>query len=198
MASRNALTTFLALSIVAAAAACGCSRSAPTRLYVLQPLAEAPAGQVLDGPVVVVGPVTVPVYLDVPGLVAAETYRADLAENDRWGEPLQAGVGRVVAQNVAGQLPGHRVHGASAGHQGGTGYRVVLDVEKFDRLPDGQAVLSVIWTVSDLGSHEELGSQRSVIREPVTGAGYAAYCAAQSRNLQELSRHIAGAIHSLE
>ena len=87
------ISTFLAGLFLLAPIGCVGKASAPTRFYMLKPIAGAPMNLKFaerDGFVIVgLAPIQVPAYLDRPQFVVRKTnkeYR--LAEFDNWAEPL--------------------------------------------------------------------------------------------------------------
>src|SRR5262245_63349391 len=100
----------LALVLATAALAAGClGGSAPTRFYVLAPVdGAAVAG---ERPLAIgIGPVSVAGYLDRPQIVTRPAAdKIDLGEFDQWGEPLRDGITRVLAEDLARQLPGAKI-----------------------------------------------------------------------------------------
>ena len=75
-----------------------CSSTPPTRHYVLQSLSSAKTTELNDS--IGIGPITVASYLDRPQLVRNNaSTELQLAEFDRWGEPLAQGISRVLTQN---------------------------------------------------------------------------------------------------
>ena len=83
--------------------------STPSRFYVLSSLSASEtiaATAATQGPVIGVGPITLPKYLDRPQIVTrAGSNQLALAEFDRWAEPLQDNVARVLAENLAPPHP---------------------------------------------------------------------------------------------
>ena len=89
---------FLTVILTILLAACG---SSPRSDYFL--LTANASGEPGDtGPALGVGPVSVPEYLKTRSIVMNRSdHLLRLAEYDRWAEPLDAGVTRVVAVNLA-------------------------------------------------------------------------------------------------
>lgn len=80
-----------------------CSTSPPSRYYLLNAGVE-PRG-LGDTPAVGIGPVEIPEYLNRNALVYSESgNRLHVASSERWGEPLAAGIQRVLGTNLAAQL----------------------------------------------------------------------------------------------
>ena len=73
-------------------------------------------------------------------------------------------------------------------------YRVHLSILGLDGSLGGDVVLDTQWVIASRDRRENLGSGRSVIREPTRGMDYQDLVAAQSRALSTLSREIADEI----
>jgi uncharacterized protein len=167
-----------------------------TRFYVLSAApAPAPALPVRDV-TVGVGPVTLPAYLDRPQVVT-RTGRdeVDIAEFDRWAEPLRDAVPRVLAENLAGQIPADRVVVFPWRATRGVLYQVAVEVTRFDGATGSEAVLRARWRVLD-GQGRELAFGTSDLREATSASGYVGLVAAQSRLLGRLSAEIAAGLAS--
>jgi uncharacterized protein len=88
----------------------GACASTPSRFYMLNTLAPSEgissASQAEQGPVVGVGPITFPKYLERPQIVSrASRHQLALGEFDRWAEPLQDNFSRVLAENLSLLIP---------------------------------------------------------------------------------------------
>jgi uncharacterized lipoprotein YmbA len=172
----------------------GCASAPPERFYALgaaEPLHRVQsAGYAFS---VAVGPVTVPAIVDRPQMVLRTgRNRVLLAEQSRWAEPLKDGIARVVAANLAQLLGKARVSVSSQGMGDDAGYRVSIDVQRFESAPGEAATLDVLWAVRIAG--RTLSAGRSSIREPVDGGGDEALVAAHERALAAISRDIAAAL----
>jgi uncharacterized protein len=97
------------VTLVASLLGLGACASTPSRFYVLNTLPASetvPATAAERGPVIGVGPITLPKYLDRPQIVTrASRNQLALGEFDRWAEPLQDNVLRVLAQNLMLLIP---------------------------------------------------------------------------------------------
>jgi uncharacterized lipoprotein YmbA len=176
--------------------AVGCA-SPRERFYTLSAVpATVPGSEA--GFSVLIAPVAVPEIVDRPQFVVRKTAnRIEIAEFDRWAEPLKAGIARVLAEDLAQELGTPRVATQANAISLNADYRVTFDVVRFDStLGDGIA-LEAAWMVrAAKGGNSRIG--RSVVQEPVQAAGYEALAAAHSRALQRCAREIAAAIRALE
>jgi uncharacterized lipoprotein YmbA len=174
--------------------------STPSRFYMLNSLAAsetAAATAAPQGPVIGVGPITLPKYLDRPQLVTRTGgNQLALAEFDRWAEPLQDNVSRVLAENLARLIPTDQVL-RHAWPRGTTlDYQVTLEVLYFDGWLGGESRLLARWSILD-DAEAPLMSQRAFLHTPSGGSEAEALVAAMSRLLEWLSRDLAYAIQRL-
>jgi uncharacterized lipoprotein YmbA len=180
-------------------AGCGGERTIQPRFYVLTATAPPAIAEPAAGrePVTVgVGPVRLPAYLDRPQIVTRRAAdEIEVAEFDRWGEPLADGVPRTIANDLSALLPQDSVAVFPWPAGRTIRYQVLVDVSRFDGAAGGDIVLDARWRVLGPDRHELVG-RRSVIHEPTGGSGYTAVAAAMSRVLARLSREIAGALGS--
>jgi len=120
MGARAVARSVVFLAVASAVGACSLldPREDPTRLFVLTSIGEtaAPAAPTADAAPadaakgwIGLGPVTVPSYLERPEIVRrASEHELTPARSDRWAEPLDRAVLRVLAQDLA-QVTGRRV-----------------------------------------------------------------------------------------
>ena len=77
-----------------------CGTTPPSNYYMLSADVAGIPGD--SGPSLGIGPVTVPGYLQRINMVLnRDSHRLKLAEYDRWAEPLENGITRVVSLNLA-------------------------------------------------------------------------------------------------
>ena len=193
--ARRAVALSLALAGLAGMGGC-LQRSSEARFYVLTPVAAtgvAAASTQGSGPIVSVGPVTLPSYLNRPQIVTRRAGgEVDLAEFDRWAEILIEAVPRVLAEDLGRLLGSDRVE-AYPSVTGGGRYRVLIAIARFDGSPSGEVVLDARWQVVGPAG-EEVAARRSAVTERVEGAGYAPLVVAMSRALGALARDIAAVL----
>lgn len=186
----------LVLSLLAGAA---CKATPPTNFYVLTSLADAdaPAAESTEraekGALIEVGPVELPSYLDQAAIVTrASTNTLAMATFDHWAEPLQDGVARVLAEDLAHLRPDARIAVFPWKRAGPVDVQVIVRAHRFEVASD-EARLAVEWRLVS-GDGVEILSRGSSFTEPVSGGGYGAKVAAMSGVLGALSKEIAAAI----
>lgn len=192
MRTHRTLPAVIALALLA----CACSRSPRASFYTLVPAAaprvQAPAG---TSPAVSVGPVTLPELVDRPQLVVRVAQnRVEVLETHRWAEPLKSEIPRLMARDLGRLLGSDRVSSYGQSAAADAGYRVLVDVVRFEPSPGDSVALEALWSVRRPGGEKRRG--RSLVQEKVTGAGYEPLVAACSRALALVSADIADAIRA--
>jgi uncharacterized lipoprotein YmbA len=200
-ARRVALEALAVGALLFAAAGCG-GQGAPSRFYVLAPLAGPPGSGTPaaadSAPVTIgVGPVRLPAYLDRPQVVTRlDPDRIDFGEFDRWGEPLADGVPRALAGTIGGLLPKSRIALFPWTGPRAIQYQVIVDVARFDGSLGGDVVLEARWRIVG-ADRKDLREGRFAASEPTGGQGYPAIVSAMSRSLGALGREIAAALAAI-
>jgi uncharacterized lipoprotein YmbA len=146
-----------------------------------------------------VGPVSLPGYLDrIQVVTRSGGDQVDLSPFYRWAEPLDEGIGRVLAEEIAARVPTDRIvtypwRGtiARAIH-----YQVVVAVLRFDGHQGGDVVLDARWRILARDG-AELAFRRSTLTEAVAGPGYEPMVAAMTRALLSLGREVAAQIRAM-
>jgi uncharacterized lipoprotein YmbA len=193
--------TRLALCLATAGIAAGCSILAPrpdvTRFFTLRPIPEAleqgsagTAGAETYG----LGPIKLPPYLD-RNEIATRISPTELSYSpvDRWAEPLQAGVTRVLVEDLGALLGTDRIVVFPWPAARAVDYQVAIEVLRFERQADGSCVLAARWDVRSARKGSVATMRESSFTQPA-GATPSEAVAAQSALLGDLSREIATAL----
>ena len=180
---------------------CGCA-SKPSNYYILNSLQSAAPGVEMartDNDLTIgVGPINIPEYLDRPQMVTRSTPNSlQFAEFDKWAEPLEKNLTRVLAENLSILLSTDRVVVFPWAGSTHVLYQVTVDVSQMEYTPDGKALLIADWSVFGNNGEKLLEIKRSRIVEPVQSTGFEAIASAQSRAVEDMSREIAACIESL-
>jgi len=184
----------LILIACVAAAAVGCTASAPARFYNLDSTAK-PDGSPAARAAVMVGPVSIPASVDQPEFVVqVAPNRVEVEEFNRWVAPLSDGIARAVAGDLTVLLGTPDVATAPLVNFNPS-YWVTIDVQRFDSIRGQEALLEAVWTVRRT-TGGETRSGRTLARETVQGDGFDALAAAHSRALAKMSGDIAAAIRA--
>lgn len=179
-----------------------CSRTKPARFYVLTPLPEVesaqPSSTTRHDTTIGVGPIELPDYVDRPQIVTqdgANTFQ--LAEFDRWAEPLEENFSRVLVENLSDLLAPQRIMVLPWKTAVPIDYRVAVEVTRFYSDANGNTTLSARWSIQATKGVNILASHQSRLHEPAGTQDYAATVAAMSRTVAALSQEIATEIKSV-
>lgn len=194
------------LAVALGLAACvSLKRTPEARFFFLRPLAEpALEGERGAGQVVGVMPARLPGHLERPQVVT-EVAPGELRIDEflRWAEPLDAGVTRTVAENLANLLPDDRIVRFPWRAMTPVRCRVLVELSEFG-LHEGPDVRLVgRWTLLPPGRERALGMQPVSLRHGPLPSGPAGVVdpadavEAMSALLAELSRQIALGVRAL-
>lgn len=187
-------TQLLSIAFVAAAAS-GCA-TATARFYTLDSTATADGTPAVRYSVLV-GPVSVPPAVDRPQFVVqAAPNRVDIDEFNRWAAPLNDGIARAVAGDLAVLLGTENVAVAPLANFT-PAYRVTINVQRFESVPGETVLVDAVWAVSKAAGGKP-SSGRTVAHEAVQGKGFDALAAAHSHALAKVSGDIATAIRTAD
>jgi uncharacterized lipoprotein YmbA len=145
-----------------------------------------------------VGPVRIPGYLDREEMVTRVAQnRFEVAQNDRWIEPVEENLSRVLAQNLYTLLRIERV----VRHPWPNGRRITHQVEveiiRFEPTSEREAQLTARWTVVDVATKQPLVARTSFLKRPIQQESREAAVDAMSGTLADLSREIADAVRAV-
>ena len=182
-------------------AASGCSalrpQPDPTKFYVLTAVsrpAVAPATDFQDV-VVGLGPLTLPSYLDRDRIIRRiDDNRVELLEYERWAEPLQASIQRILALDVGRMLGTEEVLSYPWLLAQPVDYTVTMEILRFEPTSRETTELRANWSIRDGASRELLVTRDSVLSVPAADASMGAAVGAMSQALSELSQEIAAGL----
>jgi uncharacterized lipoprotein YmbA len=178
----------------------GClGSSPPSRFYLLSPLdsPELPASAG-SGLALGIGPVALPEYLNRAQIVTRTgEHQLELAEFDRWAEPLSRNFIRVLVLNLSTLLSTDRVALHPWNRSTPIDYQVTVDVGRFEAGSEGTASLLVRWSIVGGPERKILRVRQSTFSEPIGSEGYEATVASMSRLVGALSREIAETIREV-
>jgi len=178
----------------------GCGSTPKERFYTLAPATVTPATQTVIAAQprysVVIGPVKVPDAVDRPQMVVREgPNRVEIMEQQRWAGSLRSEIARALAAGVGARLPDAQVSAYDSQAGRNAGYRVGIDVERFDAALNDSVSVQALWTIRQ-ESGATLDSGRFAISEPTGPGGYDAIAAAYARALAGMSGQIAAALRA--
>lgn len=188
---RNILISAVLLGALGA-----CSTSPEPRLYIIEPLAAAANTQVDKGITITVGPITLPEHLDHKGIVTRDQrYRINSAKFDRWAEPLDHNITRVMCENLTLLVPSDHVIAYPLRTAHDPDFSVQVRIVEFASNPDGQVVLNAAWVIRD-ATDTPIKLVRTRFSTPRRGDDVVALVEAMSIAIEQLSRDIANAVNA--
>lgn len=186
--------------LVSILALAGCMRSNnPAQFYMLRALdaGHPGAAAIGDGPLIGLGPIRIPAYLDRDQIVTAVSNQEyQLSDNHRWAERLDVTLARVSAENLSQLIPTERIVLHPWPREPKPDVQVSIDIQDLYVDPAGQARLKALWTLRD-GKRPALNREFSC-RLPASTTDYARMVDAESQCLARLSRAIAEAVRALD
>jgi len=176
----------------------GCFRnSAPPQFYMLTAVeAGQPRATPLGTePLVGLGPIRIPAYLDRdPIVTAVSPQEYKLSDDHRWAERLDVTLARVSAENLSRQIPSERIVMHPWPRDTKPDFQVAIDLQDLYVDPAGTARLEAQWTLRFKEGRAD--SRRFSCRLPASATDYGLIVAAQSRCVSQLNRAIAEAIRA--
>ncbi|MGD0551308.1 MAG: PqiC family protein [Sedimentisphaerales bacterium] len=149
--------------------------------------------------VIGVGPVKIPKYQDRPQIVTQDKEKMlKFAQFDRWGEPLDLGMTRLIGENLAVMLPEAKFTLYPWNSSVPVKYQVVVEIVQLDSNLDKDMFLVAQWLVIDVQNAKTLIIKRSEFRQSVIPQNYSGLAKTLSMACASLSSEIAEAIATLE
>jgi len=198
----HVLMTRLMILTLAAFLLHGCGVSEPIRYYQLSSLPSADTQGAAEGDqrgmIIGIGPVDIPRYVDRVQIVTRSAPNVlELAEFDRWGEPLETDVKRVLVANVSQLLVGERAAVIFWDEGLPLDYQVRIEVTQFDFERSGEAILGARWNIVGKDERNALVLKTSRYTQKAQPDDFALMVGAMSRNLESLSQEIVSALMPL-
>lgn len=179
-------------------------RADPSRFFTLTPLStfdqNRPQGR-SDAPGVPIGigPLKIPGYLDREQIVTrVSANRYQVAENDRWAEPIEENIQRVIVQNLTGLMPSAEFVDYPWRANERPKYQVQIELLRFEANGAASAECIARWSVRDTATKKVLAGKESRLSQSVNPSSTDAAVAALSAALGEFSRELAQALLALE
>jgi uncharacterized lipoprotein YmbA len=149
--------------------------------------------------VIGVGPVKIPKYQDRPQIVTQDKEKMlKFAQFDRWGEPLDLGITRLIGENLAVMLPDAKFTLYPWNSSVPVKYQVVVEITQLDSNLDKDMFVVAQWLVIDVQNAKTLIIKRSEFRQSIVPQNYSGLVKTLSMACASLSSEIAEAIATLE
>ena len=197
------MKTFLTAALAISLAGCATlsAQPDPSRFFTLSSLSpdEQSTGARVQGISLGIGPVTLPGYLDRQEIVTRIAQnQIRLSEHDRWAEPLDEGVARVLSQNLASLLRAERITSYPWPIDRRPVYHVEIELLRFETDSGQEAHLAARWTLRHMGKKDTVRYRETHLTRTAKTRTTAASVAALSEALAGLSREIAEAVETMD
>jgi uncharacterized lipoprotein YmbA len=178
------------------------SNSQTPRFYMLQAADEnqvSKKANIASDVIIGVGPVKIPGYQDRPQIVTQDKEKMlKFAQFDRWGEPLDFGMKRLIGENLAVMLPEAKFTLYPWNSSVPVKYQVVVEIVQLDSNLDKDMFLVAQWLIIDVQNAKTMIIKRSEFRQSITPQNYSGLVKTLSMACASLSGEIAEAIATLE
>ena len=146
-----------------------------------------------DAAIMGIGPLRIPGYIDRPQLVTQlEGRGVRVDEFNRWAEPLDLAIPRIVTVNVDGLLDDVIAVTFPYPSRFRTDYRLIGRIIRFDTDQDGLALLEIQWAVQDADANNVIQPRRDRYTAQATSADDPnAIVVALNDTLEAFSRDVA-------
>jgi uncharacterized lipoprotein YmbA len=175
----------------------------PSRFFTLTPVSQfeqtGPQGSSNPGGISIgIGPIKFPGYLDREQLVTRVSQnRFQVAENDRWAEPLEENFTRVLLQDLTALIPTAHFVDYPWRLSERPEYQVVIDMVRFEPNANGHVELIARWLVREAATKQTTPVKETRLSVPANGRSTDAAVAALSGAVGDFSREIAQAVTTL-
>lgn len=167
-------------------------KSDPSHFYVLDSVAERVTNGHLNNLIMVVGPITIPGYIDRPQIVTkTKSSELRLAEFDRWAEPMSDMIIRTLAENMKNLTGSNSIYTYPFTSQLDSAYQLRAYIIKFENDGDGNAELVVHWQLRVLNESSEFKNFHSEFNSNAIDASYSGRIAALNDTLVQFSKEVA-------
>ncbi len=149
--------------------------------------------------VIGVGPVKIPEYQDRPQIVTQDKEKMlKFAQFDRWGEPLDLGMTRLIRENLAVMLPEAKFTLYPWNSSVPVKYQVVVEIVQLDSDLDKDLFIVAQWLVIDVQNTKTIIIKRSEFRQSIVPQNYSGLAKTLGMACASLSSEIAEALATLE
>ena len=192
----NVKAIFFALVLLAVLS--GCGSSPPVDYYTLQPIKNIERNDPDNASLLGIGPIRIPGYIDRPQLVTQRAGRGvKVDEFNRWAEPLDLAIPRIVTVNVDGLLDDVIAVTFPYPSRFRTDYRLIGRIIRFDADEQGLAVLELQWAVQDADATNVIQPRRDRYTAQATSTSDSnAIVVALNDTLEAFSRDVADIIRA--
>ncbi len=196
----NMIRTIRTIAIFCLVSLAGCGSSPPVNYYALETIDNRLAADAEGSPILGLGPFRMPEYLNRSQMVTRGSGTEIVVDEfNRWAEPLDDAIHRVLASNLDVLLESMVVVAYPSSAIADIDYRLVGRFDRFNSGPDGMVVLDVQWGVADSTGAIRLSPRRAHFESQATRPDDAGSIAqAMSDVLAQFCREIAAVVDPVE
>jgi uncharacterized lipoprotein YmbA len=178
---KRQLATVLLVTLLAA-----CGSSPRSNYYLLtSAVTEAPGG---DSPSLGIGPISVPEYLNRNSLVYSKHgNRLQISSTERWAEPLEAGIKRIMSANLASQLDTQDIRSYPWEPAQSPDYGVAVSLWQLDA-NEQRALLAAEWRIVHPATGDSVARRIVTLQQPMSGGEF---------NVDQIARAYSGLFEQL-
>jgi hypothetical protein len=174
----------------------GCATTPMPHFYQLGIAADSQgvaANDAEDGPLIGIGPIRLPGYLDRSQIVTrANATELNLSDSHRWAEPLQENFTRTLAEQLSQMLGTSTISIEPSRNRANLDLRIMVDVIRFDADRNGDVFLIAYWSVENLDDSMRFDQRKSTIHvQGGRGPDYPGIVTGMSEAVYQLAREIA-------
>ena len=184
--------TLSAIPLLLFASSCSIGgKSSPSYFYVLDPKTEIDHKEHLNDIRMGVGPIVIPGYIDRPQIVTkTESAELQLAEFNRWAEPMDAMFMRTLVENIKAITSSHLIHSYPWSPNLEFDYRIHAKVIKFENNANGDALLAVHWQLINTSDQSIAKDIHSEFNASAKDTSYPARVTALNDTLAQFAQEI--------
>jgi uncharacterized lipoprotein YmbA len=196
----------LALAFAATTPACVKIQTRPTREFLLSWHGEIPpdfqrgAATKPRGQSIAIGPIVTATYLQRAGIVTRRSdNRIDASTVNTWGEPLEAGIARMLVEAVAVETDVNRIARMPWPFPGAPDLRIAVEIINFEyEYPTDAIQLVARWTLLDGSRGRAWLVRREILTVEIDDDDIDSIVAGMSKSVLDLGRVIAEDVAKLE
>lgn len=163
--------------------------------YMPEAIAKKQLSQKFDiasGVIIAVGPVGIPGYQDRPQIVTRnKDGTINFAQFDRWAEPLDSGLARLISDDLATMLPAASFQLFPCNFAIPLDYQVIVDILQLDSQLDKSIVMTAQWSIIDSKNRKLLLTRKNQFSQAINPHNYSGLSKALGEVSVFLSKEIA-------
>jgi uncharacterized protein len=172
----------------------------PTHFYILesQSSPSVTSTTMTKKQMIGIGPLSLPALVDRKQIVTRDKNNAiQLAEFYQWAAPLKDNVLTVLSKNIAAQQPNAMVKSYPWGAYGEMGYRIIIDISRFDSQLGKSANLEASWAIMEEKNHTIISHGQTNLEQKLNDASYETVVQTLSKLLNEFSQQLSLALQQI-